>query len=292
MNLILLQLAEVEAADEEGGVLLPKDDRRARHIATVLRPAPGATVRLGVEGGGIGRVPVEVLEDGRVRLALTRASIAADLTPPADSSRPRVDLLLAMPRPKVMTRLWSRLAQLGVRQVFIVNAYRVEKAYFSSHAVKAAEYMAELREGCEQAVCTQLPEVRVEMRLKPFVEDVLDELCPPDKVARLLCHPGDGGLRVLEAVEAAKSSGQDRVLLAVGPEGGWVEYELELFKSRHFVQVALGSRVLSTDMAVVSLIALASDALGGLEDAPVAHTEVRPRAANAGDSGGYKGTQS
>ena len=51
-----------------------------------------------------------------------------------------------------------------------------------------------------------------------------------------------------------------KIVLAVGPEGGWAEdYELDLFKSLGFQQVTLGTRILRSDVAVVSLLSLAHD---------------------------------
>eukprot|EP00927_Polykrikos_kofoidii_P079453 TRINITY_DN76233_c0_g1_i1.p1 TRINITY_DN76233_c0_g1~~TRINITY_DN76233_c0_g1_i1.p1 ORF type:complete len:319 (+),score=63.02 TRINITY_DN76233_c0_g1_i1:277-1233(+) len=313
MNLVVIKSAEAEAAAQQGGFLvLPPTDRRARHITSVLKPGPGATVRVGILGGAIGRVGVEVLANGDVRLALTAQVSGTEIDDPSSAAatplsmsvstvdailpvwgvvhdgRPHVDLLLAMPRPKVMMRLWSTLAQLGIRRIILVNAARVEKAYFSSHAVEPTKYGPELLEGLEQAVCTHLPEVRVETRLKPFIEDTLDVLCPSE-VLRLLCHPGDSEQRIAEAVSAAGPA--RHVLLAVGPEGGWVDYELELLRRHRFVQVTLGNRILTTDVALVSLIALATDALATRRDgAPTMTTMASDGAvvvssAHAADSG-------
>lgn len=265
MNLILLDQEEAAQTAEDGGVILLKaDDRRTRHILTVLKPEAGATVRIGVLGGGIGRATVEILDGGSVKLSLALGQPQIDRLPPP-AQTPHLELLLAMPRPKVMMRMWSALAQLGVRRVILTNACRVEKPYFSSQATDPTKYMMELREGLEQAACTRLPDVRIEMRLKPFVEDVLDELCPSN-VQRLLCHPGDCGVRIAQAVAAARlesqASRERGVLLAVGPEGGWVDFELEMFRKHRFEQVTLGPRILTTEVALVSLVSLTMDALG------------------------------
>lgn len=264
MNLVLLLQEEVAAVAEDGTIIvLAAEDRRTRHIVDVLHPSPGATIRFGVLGGGVGRASVVVLGDGRVQLTAAPGEPQLQCMPrPPDA--PHVELLLAMPRPKVMMRLWSVLAQLGVRRVVLTNACRVEKPYFSSQATDPKKYLPELLEGLEQAACTRLPEVHIEMRLKPFIEDALDVLCP-NNVKRFLCHPGDDGLRIADALAASCAGSQQDlprgVLLAVGPEGGWVDFELELLQRHGFTQISLGPRILTTEVALVSLVALTMDAL-------------------------------
>ncbi|CAE7851234.1 nucI [Symbiodinium necroappetens] len=137
MNLVLLLCQEVEEINKTGFVLLPATDRRARHIVTVLKPTPGSTIRVGCVGVGVGRASVVVLERGEVRLT---GQLSLSATP----SQPHVELLLAMPRPKVMMRLWSVLAQLGLRRIVLTNAWRVEKPYFSSQATDPSKYTPEL----------------------------------------------------------------------------------------------------------------------------------------------------
>lgn len=254
------QTEELAQLQEEHRLILPQEDRRARHIATVLKPGPGATLRVGVVDVGVGRLSVSVRAGGEVELSCKELV----LEPLAPS--PHVELLLAMPRPKVMMRLWSVLAQLGLRRIVLTNAWRVEKAYFSSHSTEPKRYIPELLEGLEQAVCTSLPEVRIEMRLKPFIEDQVDVLFPKDRYLRLFCHPG-AGLRLRDTVTGQKPQA---VVLAVGPEGGWVDYEVQLFREHGFVQVSLGRRILTTDVAIISLTTLAADALA--ESAAAPHT--------------------
>lgn len=246
MNLILL--LQDEAAS--GIIELPADDRRAKHIVSILKPEAGTKLRVGVLGGGKGVAATSILEGGAVRLELGMLDQFSD--------EPGVELLLAAPRPKVLKRLWKPFAELGLRRVTLVNASRVEKAYLGPPNTAPEVCEPLLREGLEQAVDTWMPEVRVEKRLKPFVED-LDILCPRSEVLRLLCHPG-GDASVTEAIAAAPPDVR-RVVLAVGPEGGWIDFELDMFEQQGFQKVSLGPRVLTTSTAVMSLVALASDAL-------------------------------
>jgi RsmE family RNA methyltransferase len=50
------------------------------------------------------------------------------------------------------------------------------------------------------------------------------------------------------------------VLLAVGPEGGWNEFELGLLQTHRFQPVAMGERTLRSDTAVIAMLALVHDA--------------------------------
>jgi len=58
-----------------------------------------------------------------------------------------------------------------------------------------------------------------------------------------------------------------RILLAVGPERGWDEpEELELLARHGFELATLGPRTLRTDVACISLLAVAHECLAAQED--------------------------
>jgi RsmE family RNA methyltransferase len=234
MNRILFEPGELQS---DGTVTLAGG--RAAHIREVLRAEAGQTLRTGWLGGLAGTSRVLEVADNRVRLLPDHTQ-----APPA----PWFDLLLAMPRPKVLKRLWPQLAALGVGRVVLLNAGKVEKCYFSSQWVDPAHYRPLLVEGLMQAGLTRLPEVRVRARFKPFVEDELDALFPQS--LRLLAHPGPRG-----ALPQA-GGGSPRPLLAVGPEGGWTDYELRMLQSRGFGLFSLGDRTLRTDTACIALISV------------------------------------
>ena len=87
-----------------------------------------------------------------------------------------------------------------------------------------------------------------------LVEDQLDTLFPVGK--RLLADPG-ASERVSEWIVPDRDT---RVLLAVGPEGDWTDYEKELLHQHDFRTVSLGSRTLRTDTACIAMLALVSEA--------------------------------
>ena len=243
MNIVLFDPSEVGADGrvEVSGV-------RASHLLQVLNVAPGQDVRVGVIDGPMGVGTVAGVTGGTVTLACAFETTAPE--------RPRVDLLLALPRPKVLRRLWAHLAALGVGRVMLTNAGKVERDYFDSHIVRDEGFRPLLLEGLQQARDTRMPVVSVHKRLTVLVEDELDGLCPAGR--RLVAHPG-AGTSIASAL--GNAGARDRVLLAVGPEGGWNEFELALLDRHRFERVGMGPRTLATTTACIALLTLAHAAL-------------------------------
>lgn len=247
MNVVLLAREEVGA---DGTVRLA--DVRARHVIDVLHAATGQDIRVGIVDGPLGIGTVTTIGEAAVELRC----VFDEAIPP----RPSIDLLLALPRPKVMRRLWAQLAALGVGRIILTNAERVERHYFDAHVLAPEIYTPLLIEGLQQARDTRLPLVTIARRFKPFIEDELDDLCPT--TARVVLHPGaDAPLG-----DVARDAASTRVLLAVGPEGGWNDFELDLLRAHGFAEAGMGPRTLRTDTACIA----------ALSTFHICHVPVRP----------------
>jgi len=241
LNLLLFETSEIDAA---GRVRL--HDTRARHLLDVLKVEYGQTVRAGLIDGGVGHGRVVALDDQSVTLQCEFGE-----TPP----RPPVDLLLAVPRPKVLRRLWAQLAALGVGRIILTNAERVERNYFDTHVLEPRTYRPLLIEGLQQARDTRVPEVSVHRQFRKLVEDELDALSPATQ--RVVADP-TGTATAAETLHAEPPA---RVLLAVGPEGGWNTFELELLHEHGFSTIGLGPRTLRADTANVALLAIVHEVI-------------------------------
>lgn len=243
MNLILFTRDEVMAGDA-----VTLTDVRATHLRKVLKVASGSTVRVGVVDGpmGIGTVTAVAADHVTLRCVF-------DDEPPV---RPRVDLLLALPRPKVMRRLWAQLSALGVGQVILTNAEKVERDYFDAHVLDEAGYRPLLIEGLQQARDTWVPTVTVHKRFKVLIEDELDALCPSHR--RIVAHPGSE-LSIAAVLNDVPSD--QRILVAIGPEGGWNDFEVQLLEAHGFARVGMGPRILTTTTACVALLTLVHEAV-------------------------------
>jgi RsmE family RNA methyltransferase len=228
MNLLLLEPDEVL---RDGTARLR--GRRARHVREVLGAAAGDRIRAGVVGGRMGEA--EVLSAGDEELVL---SPRLDQEPPAPAP---LQLLLALPRPKILRRVLQAVASMGVKRVVLCGSYRVERSYFGSPALSPAALRAEVLLGLEQGRDTVLPQVEIRRLFKPFVEDELDALLPAP--VRLLADP-----IAARPLPAPPSGGE--VAVAIGPEGGFTAYEAGLLEAHGFAPFSLGRRVLRVDTAV------------------------------------------
>ncbi len=239
MNLILLQPDELSS----GRAVLTGG--RAAHIRKVLKAVPGQELRIGLLNGPLGFGRVESVEPAGVVLECRFEAV-----PPP---KPRLDLLLAMPRPKVLKRLWAQLAALGVGRIVLLRAEKVERFYFDSHVIQPEFYNGLLMEGLQQARCTHRPNVQVEPLFKPYIEDRFAADFANHR--KLLADPS--GIKRIRDLPPSSSSG--RILLAVGPEGGWTPYELDMLKERGFELIGMGERILRSDTACIGLLSVLAE---------------------------------
>jgi RsmE family RNA methyltransferase len=245
MNLLLVERDELVGDGRD----VELRDERARHLFDVLHVVPDQDVRIGVIDGPQGTASVTAIDGHVVRL---RCTFNDD--PPVV---PPVDLILALPRPKVMRRLWAQLAAVGVGRIILTNAERVERDYFGTHLLTPATFRPLLIEGLQQARDTRVPGVSIHRRFRVLIEDELDALT--DDALRLVAHPAES----TSARDAICAAPARRVLLAIGPEGGWNRFELDLLAAHGFTAIGMGTRTLRTDTACVAMLSLVHDAMRG-----------------------------
>lgn len=233
MNLLLLEPSDLQA---DGTARVT--GRRLQHAREVLQAREGDALKAGVLGGNTGTARIRSLTKDELVL-----ETKLDEPPPP---RANVDLLLAIPRPKALKKVIPAVASLGVDRVVLLNAARVEKSYFDSKVLVPEFLDGLIRLGLEQGRDTVPPQVITRERFKPFVEDELDAWLVPGTV-RYTPHPG------APDVLTRRQPGQ-RAALAIGPEGGWVPFEIELLRARGFTPVSVGGRPLRVEVAVPVLI--------------------------------------
>ena len=232
MNLILL--FPNDFADNASRVRL--HGRRLKHVLAVHRASINDELCVGLAGGRIGTGRVTNLNE----MVLEMDVCLNRLPPPALP----VTLILALPRPKVLRRVLRTVSAMGVKRIILLNSFRVEKSFWQSPFLGEARLNEQLILGLEQARDTMLPEVILRPLFKPFVEDEISTLI--HGTLPFVAHPA-------ASVSCPRNIGQP-VTLAVGPEGGFIPYEIELLVSHGFSIVNLGDRILSVEAAVTALL--------------------------------------
>jgi RsmE family RNA methyltransferase len=231
MNLILLLPDDMVAAERAR-----LSGRRLRHVRAVHCARAGDALAVGMLGGRIGTGTVTQIDD-----AVLEMDVHLEREPPAALP---LTVLLALPRPKVLRRVVFSLTVLGVKRIVLMNAARVEKSYWQSPLLEPDVINHQLVLGLEQAADTRLPEVLFKPRFKPFVQDELPALA--QGTLALVAHPG--------ARESCPRQTGGPVVLAIGPEGGFVPFEIDLLQAAGLSPVHMGERILNVETAVPALV--------------------------------------
>lgn len=252
MNLLLLETGELSPLPAER-FSARLDGRRAEHVFSVLKGQPGQELRVGViaeadadawPAGARGRGRVLASRADLLELEIELDRDPSDADPLADP--PRVDLAIALPRPQGLHRILQAAAGMAVGRIDLFRSYRVEKSYFSSPSLRPEEIRRQLLLGAEQGRITRLPVVEIHTRLRPFLDR--PELLRAGELG-LLAHPGTTPIEDL----APPPGG--RQVLVIGPEGGFLDHEVEAFLARGFHAVDLGPWVLRSETAVTAALA-------------------------------------
>lgn len=285
LNRILLSSTDLPSPSSDTAVI-PSTDSRATHIRAHLSSATTLRVAL-ADSFTHDAAPAQINADGSVSISLPAESRTAA------SALPPVILVVAMQRPRAMGRIFDSVAQIGVEKIFVVAAEKVEKSYWDSKLfrndgvqggggetvgrkrargchperdekegwnVERVDTWEKVRKRLEEgivqaAVDVSVPQVIVDKR--GVIETVRTER--RENWVKLVLHPRDVGkeVGVTEMVEKGKGG----VMLAVGPEGGWTEEEIDALEKEGFSRVGMGERVLRSETAVVVALGLAHEGL-------------------------------
>ena len=211
-------------------------DYRARHLITVLKVVASQTLRVGLINGdrGLGTVTRVTGEGVELEVALSDAPL----------HRHPTQLVLALPRPKMLRRVFRSVAEFGVAELHLIHSYRVEKSYWQTPHLNEDKVEMALIQGLERSGDTVLPRVFQHKRFKPFMEDVLPAISA--ETTLLIAHPGNSA--------PSPADTHRPTTLLIGPEGGFTEYEIQKFVEVGFKHLSLGSRIHRVETVVPLLV--------------------------------------
>lgn len=233
MNLILLEPHDVT---QDGEALL-RDQRRLTHLREVHRAQPGDTFTVGNTNGLIGKAELTALGPDHAALRWEH------LGEPPPPTLP-VHLVLALPRPRMLARTLEHVTALGVKRLTLLHTKRVEKSYWQSPELRPDKIHRHLVLGLEQARDTVIPNVMLVKGFRAFLNEHLPTLLAQGR--GLVAHPGMD--------QPCPRGISEETVLLIGPEGGFIDWEVDQLLNAGCEGMHLGPRILRVETAVTALL--------------------------------------
>ncbi|TMN20272.1 16S rRNA (uracil(1498)-N(3))-methyltransferase [Pseudoxanthomonas sp. X-1] len=242
-----LTRVHVDAALAPGQeVALPEDV--AAHLGRVLRLREGDACVLFNGDGHDYPARLVALDKRQVRARIEAAQ------PLRNESPLRIVLLQGVARGEKMDLILQKATELGVAQILPVDSERSEVKLSGERLHKRlAHWQGVVVAACEQSGRARVPEVAAPQPL------IAAAAALPDDALRLLLDPQSA--HVLSTLQAPASQ---RVVIAIGPEGGWSPRDRQALEAAGFQGLRLGPRVLRTETAGLAAIAALQARLGDL----------------------------
>ena len=223
---------------------LARTDPRARHLLEVLGCDRGTRFKAGVIDGPTGTGTVLAMEEDLLEFEFRWDGVA----PPLDD----IVLLVGLPRPQSARKILHQAAALGCREIRFIHSRMSDPNYAKSRLWTTSEWRRHLLDGLQQSAATSLPAVTCGIPLLRAVQQI-------PRAAAAVALDNTAGLRRFGA-----SPIHLPLVLAVGPERGWAEADLEILNRHHFRLCTLGTRILRVETACVAALSIAKSKLGDM----------------------------
>jgi len=280
MNIILLRQEELS----DGNFSFAKTDERFLHIKKVLKLGVGAVFKAGIIDGEKGTAEITSFSD---ELLTARFTVSEKTDGGADvSALPPIKLILGFPRPIQLRRILRDVAGLGIEALYLTGTELGEKSYLQADIAAETEIERLLIDGCSQAGDTHIPKVYRAYSVRHFFDRYEDDIRPDhlravldvpfqidqgsieqncmkqghigqDRIEHAHSEQGDTlCIPVMYPLPQLQWDGKQTLWLAVGNERGWSLNERLLFAKKQFTAYTMGQRILRTETAVTSAVAV------------------------------------
>jgi|SRR5579872_483276 len=223
--------------DEHSAVLAGD---HAAHLSRVLRARPGQQFEI-VAGEQVRLGTITSVADDRVAFSLGEAIDAAAALP--------ICAVLAIFKFDRFEWAIEKLTELGVAEIRPVIAARTD-AHLSKSAEKRAERWRRIAvEAAQQSRRSTTPVIHDPIALKQAVA-----LAATHKILLAETEKRTSLTVVLQSLPSLEE--ESKIHLAIGPEGGWTDAELQLFDANEWHRATLGPTILRAETAAIAAMAV------------------------------------
>ena len=214
--------------------MIPASDTRYTHLRDILKVCPGQELRVGLLNGRSGLATILDINNGHITASIT---LTQEATPPLP-----ISLVIALPRPQTLKKVLETASTFGVESIHFIRAERTERSYFSSKLLCDENWKKYVHLGLMQGMRTVAPKVFFHENKKAW------SLFETITGVKLIAHPG--AKQTLLNIKMSHP-----IILAIGPEGGWTENEVEHFVKNGFQKISLGQTLHRVENAVCAALA-------------------------------------
>jgi len=209
----------------------------ADHLVRVLRARVGQAFDI-VAGPVVRRGRIVTIADGRVDFELGEEIPAV--------AAAHVTLLLSIFKFDRLEWAIEKATELGVSRIVPVLARRTDAHLAFASAKRADRWRRIAVQAAEQSRRTAPPEIAAPIKVS--------EAAALSGSLRIVLSESEQQTQLRDVLAAHDADGE--ILLAIGPEGGWTEDELSLFKKEGWISASLGPTILRAETAAIAAIAI------------------------------------
>jgi RsmE family RNA methyltransferase len=236
MNIIILT-----EEDNKSENIYKIGDNRFTHINNILKSEIGDNIEVGILNGKIGTARITEKNSSEILLEIVNLE-------PNKIYSTKIDIICALPRPQTLKKVLNTCATMGINKLHLIRSEKVEKSYFHSPLLEEKNYNKYLIEGLEQGKRTNLPKVAIHHKFKAFFETNYNE--NDKKYLKLLAQPNVNNYLTKDVFTTS-----EHIVLAIGPESGWNEFEINFMEERGFKKFKLSEYILRVENAVTASLA-------------------------------------
>jgi 16S rRNA (uracil1498-N3)-methyltransferase len=209
----------------------------ADHLIRSLRARVGQEFVIAT-GSAVRRGRIISIRDGRVEFELGEEL--------GGHSSANITLLLSIFKYDRMEWAIEKCTELGVAKIVPVIARRTDAHLAAASAKRVERWRKIALQAAEQSRRSAVAEITTPMKVQEAVKLAA--------ALRILLNESEQENTLREVLSAHK--GEDEILLAIGPEGGWAEDELQLFSNEGWISASLGSTILRVETAAIAATAV------------------------------------
>ena len=256
MNLVLFKESEID-------VPLPKKDARYEHIIKILHKKEGECFDAGIISKEAGRCKILSISKDELNFSFEAQKQSKPVFPLLP-----IQIIIGFPRPIQLKRILRDVSSLGVEKILLTGADLGEKSYLDSKVLAKGIAETDMLDGCAQARSVEIPSLKMCSSLK----DVFALI--PQNYDKIVCDISDDskplgeyvwqnlGTKIAASCEKIATEKKSGVILAIGSERGWSDFERSLFSKNNFSSYSLGKRILRTESACVASVSVLLSRLG------------------------------